>query len=190
MGEEGGRGGHNAAFPLCAKFCFFLLQWGRYVVQTMKLCELYHLTVLYLTAAMAMTEQTQCFPMSNHTKERVTMTKMTLENFYSNLIAQHEERELRWFYISILWRLSQTQKCYTNLGFKLGIQRCPEISLPKYGRSTMAWSSSFSDIDLLLVLFLSRSVAQAIAMHLPSPWKLWAFRNFIFHHSLPYRITE
>lgn len=44
---------------------------------------------------MAMTEQTQCFPMSNHTKERVTMTKMTLENFYSNLIAQHEERELR-----------------------------------------------------------------------------------------------
>ncbi|KAM5179821.1 serine/threonine-protein kinase 38 isoform 1-T2 [Mantella aurantiaca] len=44
---------------------------------------------------MAMTEQTPCFPMSNHTKERVTMTKMTLENFYSNLIAQHEERELR-----------------------------------------------------------------------------------------------
>ncbi|XP_056414361.1 serine/threonine-protein kinase 38 isoform X1 [Hyla sarda] len=44
---------------------------------------------------MAMTEQTPCFPMSNHTKERVTMTKMTLENFYSNLITQHEERELR-----------------------------------------------------------------------------------------------
>ncbi|KAL7985252.1 hypothetical protein Chor_003822 [Crotalus horridus] len=33
--------------------------------------------------------------MSNHTKERVTMTKVTLENFYSNLIAQHEEREMR-----------------------------------------------------------------------------------------------
>lgn len=34
--------------------------------------------------------------MSNHTKERVTMTKVTLENFYSNLIAQHEEREMRY----------------------------------------------------------------------------------------------
>ncbi|KAE8622817.1 hypothetical protein XENTR_v10005404 [Xenopus tropicalis] len=44
---------------------------------------------------MAMTEQTPCISMSNHTKERVTMTKMTLENFYSNLITQHEERELR-----------------------------------------------------------------------------------------------
>ncbi|CAB1329569.1 unnamed protein product [Coregonus sp. 'balchen'] len=33
--------------------------------------------------------------MSNHTKERVTMAKVTLENFYSNLIAQHEEREMR-----------------------------------------------------------------------------------------------
>uniref|UniRef100_A0A8C6UUA2 non-specific serine/threonine protein kinase n=1 Tax=Neogobius melanostomus TaxID=47308 RepID=A0A8C6UUA2_9GOBI len=33
--------------------------------------------------------------MSNHTKERVNMAKVTLENFYSNLIAQHEEREMR-----------------------------------------------------------------------------------------------
>ncbi|KAI2642967.1 Serine/threonine-protein kinase 38 [Labeo rohita] len=33
--------------------------------------------------------------MSNHTKERVTMAKVTLENFYSNLITQHEEREMR-----------------------------------------------------------------------------------------------
>ncbi|XP_018602340.1 serine/threonine-protein kinase 38 isoform X1 [Scleropages formosus] len=44
---------------------------------------------------MAMTGQTSCSSMSNHTKERVTMAKMTLENFYSNLIAQHEEREMR-----------------------------------------------------------------------------------------------
>ncbi|KAL6464167.1 hypothetical protein MHYP_G00264840 [Metynnis hypsauchen] len=33
--------------------------------------------------------------LSNHTKERVTMAKVTLENFYSNLITQHEEREMR-----------------------------------------------------------------------------------------------
>uniref|UniRef100_A0A672NFK7 non-specific serine/threonine protein kinase n=1 Tax=Sinocyclocheilus grahami TaxID=75366 RepID=A0A672NFK7_SINGR len=33
--------------------------------------------------------------MSNHTKERVTMAKVTLENFYSNLITQHDEREMR-----------------------------------------------------------------------------------------------
>ncbi|CAF88340.1 unnamed protein product, partial [Tetraodon nigroviridis] len=44
---------------------------------------------------MAMTSQSSCFSMSNHTKERVTMAKVTLENFYSNLIAQHEEREMR-----------------------------------------------------------------------------------------------
>uniref|UniRef100_A0AAX7TIW3 non-specific serine/threonine protein kinase n=1 Tax=Astatotilapia calliptera TaxID=8154 RepID=A0AAX7TIW3_ASTCA len=44
---------------------------------------------------MAMTSQTSYPSMSNHTKERVTMAKVTLENFYSNLIAQHEEREMR-----------------------------------------------------------------------------------------------
>lgn len=49
-----------------------------------------------LSAAMAMTGPTPCSSMSNHTKERVTMTKVTLENFYSNLIAQHEEREMRY----------------------------------------------------------------------------------------------
>ncbi|XP_040201521.1 serine/threonine-protein kinase 38-like isoform X3 [Rana temporaria] len=35
------------------------------------------------------------FPMSNHTRERVTVAKLTLETFYSNLILQHEERETR-----------------------------------------------------------------------------------------------
>ncbi|XP_012892268.1 PREDICTED: serine/threonine-protein kinase 38-like isoform X2 [Dipodomys ordii] len=38
---------------------------------------------------------TASFPMSNHTRERVTVAKLTLENFYSNLIVQHEERETR-----------------------------------------------------------------------------------------------
>lgn len=33
--------------------------------------------------------------MSSHTRERVTVAKLTLENFYSNLILQHEERETR-----------------------------------------------------------------------------------------------
>nr|XP_020766530.1 serine/threonine-protein kinase 38-like [Odocoileus virginianus texanus] len=45
---------------------------------------------------MAMTAgSTTTFPMSNHTRERVTVAKLTLENFYSNLILQHEERETR-----------------------------------------------------------------------------------------------
>ncbi|TFK01781.1 long-chain-fatty-acid--CoA ligase ACSBG1 [Platysternon megacephalum] len=45
---------------------------------------------------MAMTAgTTTSFPMSNHTRERVTVAKLTLENFYSNLILQHEERETR-----------------------------------------------------------------------------------------------
>uniref|UniRef100_A0A8C4YY00 non-specific serine/threonine protein kinase n=1 Tax=Gadus morhua TaxID=8049 RepID=A0A8C4YY00_GADMO len=44
---------------------------------------------------MAMTGPSSCSSMSNHTKDRVTMAKVTLENFYSNLIAQHEEREMR-----------------------------------------------------------------------------------------------
>ncbi|KAG7270809.1 hypothetical protein CRUP_037143 [Coryphaenoides rupestris] len=34
-------------------------------------------------------------PMSNHTRERVTVAKLTLENFYSTLLTQHEEREMR-----------------------------------------------------------------------------------------------
>ncbi|KAG2459943.1 ST38L kinase, partial [Polypterus senegalus] len=45
---------------------------------------------------MAMTGGTApSFPMSNHTRERVTVAKLTLENFYSTLITQHEEREMR-----------------------------------------------------------------------------------------------
>ncbi len=34
-------------------------------------------------------------PMSNHTRERVTVAKLTLEHFYSTLLTQHEEREMR-----------------------------------------------------------------------------------------------
>jgi serine/threonine kinase 38 len=34
-------------------------------------------------------------PMSNHTRERVTVAKLTVENFYSTLLTQHEEREMR-----------------------------------------------------------------------------------------------
>ncbi|KAJ6666366.1 hypothetical protein lerEdw1_000639 [Lerista edwardsae] len=49
-----------------------------------------------LHVTMAMTAGTPTsFPMSNHTRERVTVAKLTLENFYSNLILQHEERETR-----------------------------------------------------------------------------------------------
>lgn len=61
-------------------------------------CMLFHNnpSVLTFQVTMAMTGQTSCSSMSNHTKERVTMAKVTLENFYSNLISQHEEREMRW----------------------------------------------------------------------------------------------
>lgn len=46
---------------------------------------------------MAMTAgNATAFPMSNHTRERVTVAKITLETFYSNLILQHEERETRY----------------------------------------------------------------------------------------------
>ncbi|KAM9671362.1 serine/threonine-protein kinase 38-like isoform 1-T1 [Trichechus inunguis] len=49
-----------------------------------------------VSVTMAMTAgTTPTFPMSNHTRERVTVAKLTLENFYSNLILQHEERETR-----------------------------------------------------------------------------------------------
>lgn len=45
---------------------------------------------------MAMTGGTAAaLPMSNHTRERVTVAKLTLENFYSTLLTQHEEREMR-----------------------------------------------------------------------------------------------
>lgn len=60
--------------------------WGSITSKSLK-------TPVQLT--MAMTSQTSCPSMSNHTKERVTMAKVTLENYYSNLISQHEEREMR-----------------------------------------------------------------------------------------------
>lgn len=53
--------------------------------------------VISVSVTMAMTAgSTATFPMSNHTRERVTVAKLTLENFYSNLILQHEERETRY----------------------------------------------------------------------------------------------
>uniref|UniRef100_A0A4W5KZ87 non-specific serine/threonine protein kinase n=1 Tax=Hucho hucho TaxID=62062 RepID=A0A4W5KZ87_9TELE len=46
---------------------------------------------------MAMTGGTAAaLPMSNHTRERVTVAKLTLQNFYSTLLTQHEERETRY----------------------------------------------------------------------------------------------
>lgn len=33
---------------------------------------------------------------SNHTRDKATKAKVTLENYYSNLVSQHEERENRW----------------------------------------------------------------------------------------------
>lgn len=55
------------------------------------------LYVISVSVTMAMTAgTTTTFPMSNHTRERVTVAKLTLENFYSNLILQHEERETRY----------------------------------------------------------------------------------------------
>nr|XP_012998328.1 serine/threonine-protein kinase 38-like [Cavia porcellus] len=54
------------------------------------------LSSAHVSVTMAMTAgTTTTFPMSNHTRERVTVAKLTLENFYSNLILQHEERETR-----------------------------------------------------------------------------------------------
>ena len=35
------------------------------------------------------------FQVSTHTVDKVTKAKVTLENYYSNLIAQHQERESR-----------------------------------------------------------------------------------------------
>lgn len=55
------------------------------------------LYVISVPVTMAMTAgAATTFPMSNHTRERVTVAKLTLENFYSNLILQHEERETRY----------------------------------------------------------------------------------------------
>lgn len=34
-------------------------------------------------------------PISSHTLDKVTKAKVTLENYYSNLISQHIERENR-----------------------------------------------------------------------------------------------
>ncbi|XP_041443519.1 serine/threonine kinase 38 like S homeolog isoform X1 [Xenopus laevis] len=44
--------------------------------------------------AMTASNPNSC-PMTGYTRERVTVAKLTLETFYSNLILQHEERETR-----------------------------------------------------------------------------------------------
>lgn len=38
---------------------------------------------------------------SNHTRDKATKAKVTLENYYSNLVSQHEERENRWVKLRI-----------------------------------------------------------------------------------------
>ncbi len=38
---------------------------------------------------------TESIQISSHTVDKVNKAKVTLENFYSNLISQHEEREHR-----------------------------------------------------------------------------------------------
>lgn len=68
-------------------FCWVFLTQNALLIQAPCL--------LFSSRSMAMTGQSSFSSMSNHTKERVTMAKVTLENFYSNLIAQHEEREMR-----------------------------------------------------------------------------------------------
>lgn len=58
--------------------------------------SLYCLRVSVSQDSVAMTGGTAAaLPMSNHTRERVTVAKLTLENFYSTLLTQHEEREMR-----------------------------------------------------------------------------------------------
>lgn len=60
-------------------------------------CVMICRALVSVCVTMAMTAgTTTSFPMSNHTRERVTVAKLTLENFYSNLIIQHEERETRY----------------------------------------------------------------------------------------------
>ena len=64
---------------------------------------------------------------SDHTKEKATRAKVTLENYYANLIAQHQERESR---MKVLERsmeeegLSEDQKqvCPAFLVLVCGIQ--------------------------------------------------------------------
>lgn len=47
---------------------------------------------------MTATENTIRF--SGHTLDKATKAKVTLENYYSNLIAQHIERKQRWVYLN------------------------------------------------------------------------------------------
>lgn len=60
---------------------------------------------------MAMTGGTAApLPMSNHTRERVTVAKLTLENFYSTLLTQHEEREMRYWEKKNVWENIHAEK--------------------------------------------------------------------------------
>ena len=45
---------------------------------------------------------------SNHTRDKATKAKVTLENYYSNLVSQHEERENRYVKVTL-------ENYYSNL---------------------------------------------------------------------------
>lgn len=84
----------------CKGYCVFhheFLFFGRGNTNFHLLSNSLFMPSVSVYVTMAMTAGTPAsFPMSNHTRERVTVAKLTLENFYSNLILQHEERETRY----------------------------------------------------------------------------------------------
>lgn len=49
-----------------------------------------------------MTATENSIRVSVHTKDKVTKAKVTLENYYSNLIAQHVERKQRYVQLTLI----------------------------------------------------------------------------------------
>lgn len=52
--------------------------------------------LLWVTGVLEMTATENTIRFSGHTLDKATKAKVTLENYYSNLIAQHIERKQRY----------------------------------------------------------------------------------------------
>jgi hypothetical protein len=52
---------------------------------------------------------------SSHTEDKVTKAKVTLENYYTNLLAQHQDRENRYVHFILVSRIRQYSTVYANI---------------------------------------------------------------------------
>lgn len=75
--------------------------------------------VFFVAGVLEMSAATESgIRLSGHTLDKATKAKVTLENYYSNLIAQHIERKQRCVYVNYLFYINMLLTRQQNLGLK------------------------------------------------------------------------